>query len=29
MKEIANKYQNYLKNIDKKIIIMVNNDKEG
>lgn len=28
MKERANKYQNYLKNIDKKIIIMVNNDKE-
>lgn len=29
MKEKANKYQNYLKNIDKKNIIMVNNDKEG
>ena len=28
MKERANKYQKYLKNIDKKIIIMVNNDKE-
>lgn len=28
IKERVNKYQNYLKNIDKKIIIMINNDKE-
>lgn len=28
MEERANKYQNYLKNIDKKIIFMINNDKD-
>lgn len=28
MEQRANKYQNYLKNIDKKIIFMINNDKD-